>query len=150
MFKTIWNGMKFYTNGINGFIDVKDVVRAMILLMDETNFEAAKNQRYLLNAENLSYQSVFRQIADALGKPVPKIHASGFVLKLAWRFARAGSWITGKTPSITRNVVASSIAVNNYDGTKIVRQFNFEYLPVSESIKQTAEFLKSEKRLNFS
>ena len=33
MFKTVWDGMKFFTRGITGFIDVKDVVRAMILLM---------------------------------------------------------------------------------------------------------------------
>ena len=144
MFKTIWNGMKFYTKGVNGFVDVKDVVRAMILLMDATNFESAKNQRFLLNAENISYQSVFCQIADALKKPRPSIYASGFFLQLAWRLAKAVSWITGKTPALTHNVVASSVARDNYDGSKIVKQFNFNYLPISESIKQTAAFLKNE------
>jgi len=144
MFKTIWDGLKFYSKGITGFVDVKDVAQAMILLMDETNFEVAKNQRYLLNSENLSYQNVFYQIADAFGKPRPKIYASDFMLELGWRAAKIAGWIIRQSPAITRDIVANSNAVNNFDGSKIIKQFNFEYLPISESIKQTATFLKRE------
>ena len=144
MFKTIWDGMKFYTKGVTGYVDVKDVVRAMILLMDETNFEAAKNQRFLLNAENVSFQSVFCQIADALEKPRPKYFATNFLLKMLWRVVKIAGWITGKPSAITRDVVANSNTVNNFDGGKIVKHFNFNYLPISESIKQTASFLKRE------
>jgi len=144
MFKTVWDGMKFYTKGITGFVDVKDVVRAMMLLMDETNFELAKNQRYLLNAENLSYQNVFYQIADAIEKPRPKIYASDFMMDFAWRVLRIVSLITRKPPLISRETAASSRAVNNFDGSKIVKQFNFEYRPISETIQQTAVFLKQD------
>ena len=142
MFKTIWDGMKFYTKGVTGFVDVKDVVKAMILLMDESNFDSAKNQRFLLNSENLSYKNVFCQIADALGKPRPKYYASNSVLKLVWRILKITGWITGKSPSITRDVAANSNTVNNFDGSKISRIYNFEYLPIAESIQQTALFLK--------
>lgn len=144
MFKTIWNGMKFYTRGITGFVDVKDVVKAMILLMDETNFEKAKNQRFLLNSENLSYERVFGQIADALIKPRPKYFASDMLLKIVWRAAKAASLFSGNPSLITRETVANSNNEFNFDGSKIVKQFNFEYLPISESIKQTAAFLKSD------
>ena len=144
MFKTIWNGMKFYTKGITGFVDVKDVVKAMILLMDKTNFETAKNQRYLLNAENLSYQNVFYQIADALEKPRPKIYASDFMMELSWRVLKIFSLVTRKSPLISSETAASSKAANNYDGSKIVKQFNFEYRPISATIKQTAAFLKQD------
>lgn len=146
MFKTIWNGMKFYTKGITGFVDVKDVVKAMILLMDKTNFETAKNQRYLLNAENLSYQNVFYQIADALEKPRPKIYASDFMMELSWRVLKLFSLVTRKSPLISSETAASSKAVNNYDGSKIVKQFNFEYLPISATIQQTAVFLKQDMK----
>ena len=146
MFKTIWNGMKFYTKGITGFVDVKDVVKAMILLMDKTNFETAKNQRYLLNAENLSYQNVFYQIADALEKPRPKIYASDFMMELSWRVLKIFSLVTRKSPLISSETAASSKAVNNYDGSKIVKQFNFEYRPISATIQQTAVFLKQDMK----
>jgi nucleoside-diphosphate-sugar epimerase len=146
MFKTIWNGMKFYTKGITGFVDVKDVVKAMILLMDKTNFETAKNQRYLLNAENLSYQNVFYQIADALEKPRPKIYASDFMMEISWRVLKIFSLVTRKSPLISSETAASSKAVNNYDGSKIVKQFNFEYRPISATIQQTAVFLKQDMK----
>ncbi len=146
MFKTIWDGMKFYTKGVTGFVDVKDVVKAMILLMDKSNFESAKNQRFLLNSENLSYKNVFCQIADALGKPRPKYYASNSVLELVWRVAKITGGITGKQPAITRDVVANSNTVNNFDGSKITRTFNFEYLPIAESIQQTSQFLKQDMK----
>jgi len=144
MFKTIWDGMKFYTRGITGFVDVNDVTNAMIQLMDDSNFETCKNQRFILNSENLSYQNVFIQIANELGKPVPKIFASNFLLSIVWRIATFASWITGKPSMITRESVANSNAVNNFDGSKITRTIGFNYLTVSDSIKRTAGFLKKD------
>jgi len=144
MFKTIWDGMKFYTKGVTGFVDVKDVTRAMIQLMDESNFETCKSQRFILNSENLSYQNVFSQIASELDKPKPTIFATNFLLNIVWRAATFASRITGKPSMITRETVANSNKINNFDGSKITRTINFKYLPISESIKQTASFLKSD------
>lgn len=144
MFKSIWDGMKFYTKGITGFVDVNDVANAMILLMDESNFEKCKNQRFILNSENLSYQDVFNQIAIAFDKTKPSLFATNFVLKIAWRVAALVSWIAGKPSLITRDSVSNSNAVNNFDGSKISRTIDFQYTNVSDSIKTTASFLKSE------
>ncbi|MDB4581972.1 NAD-dependent epimerase/dehydratase family protein [Draconibacterium sp.] len=144
IFKTIWDGMNFYTKGTTGFVDVKDVTRAMIRLMDELNFEKCKNQRYILNAENLSYQNVFNQIADVLEKPRPTIFASNFLLGIVWRLATLVSRITGKSALITQDSASNSNEAIKFDGDKIKDLLDFHYLPVSESIKQTAGFLKSE------
>jgi nucleoside-diphosphate-sugar epimerase len=144
MFKTIWDGMKFYTKGVTGFVDVKDVVKAMILLMKEENFDVAKNQRYLLNSENLSYENVFTSIAGALNKPRPKYFASDFLLKIVWRAAKIASLVTAKPSMITRESVANSNAIFNFDGSKISKAFGFTYLPIAESIQQTAQFLKQD------
>lgn len=144
LFKTVLDGMKFYTKGITGFVDVKDVAKAMVLLMDDSNFELCKNQRYLLSAENLSYQDIFYQIADALEKLRPKIHATRFMLELGWRAAKTASLVTRKLPLISREIVTSSKEVNNFDGSKITRQLNFNYLPIPDSIRQTASILKQD------
>ena len=146
MFKTIWDGLKFYTKGVTGFVDVKDVARAMILLMQDENFEKAKNQRYLLSSENVSYQAIFGQIADALGKPRPKYFASNLLLAFVGQAATIGSAITRKPSMISRDSVSNSNADFRFDGSKITRTVEFSYLPVSESIKQTAGFLKKDMR----
>ena len=136
--------MKFYTRGVTGFIDVKDVVKAMILLMEESNFESAKNNRFLLSAENISYGEVFFQIADAMGKSRPAFYANSFLLGIVWRATRFISFLTGKSPLITRETAANARRVRNFDGSKITRLFGFQYLPVSDSIKQTARIFKKE------
>ncbi len=143
-FKTIWDGMKFYTKGVTGFVDVKDVAKAMVLLMEESNFEKCKNQRFLLNAENRSYQKFFYEIADELGKARPKYFASNLMLGLAWRAAALFGKISGKYGSITREAVSGSNRINNFDGSKITQYIDFSYQPVSESIRQTAGLLKKE------
>ncbi|HSM47844.1 MAG TPA: NAD-dependent epimerase/dehydratase family protein [Draconibacterium sp.] len=144
MFKTVWDGMKFFTRGVTGFVDVRDVVKAMILLMDEQYFEKIKNQRFLISSENLSYETVFCQIADALAKPRPKYNASGGLMEMVWRVLWIISLLTRKSPLITRETAANSNVKRKFDGSKIKNYFDFEYLPVSESIKQTSEILKQE------
>ncbi len=145
-FKTIWDGLKFYTRGVTGYVDIKDVVRAMLLLMDDSNFEKAKNQRFLINAENLSYQDIFTQIANALDKPVPKFNTPGFAMEAAWRTMKILSRITGKAALITHETAQSSKKINRFDGSKITRTIEFKYLPVSESVKQTSAFLKNDMK----
>ncbi len=140
IFKTVHKGMKFYTKGVTGYVDVEDVVKAMLLLMDEKNFEQCKNQRYLLNAENLSYEQVFKQVAEALSKPGPSIHATRFMTAIAWRISALASRITGKKPSITKEIASSSVDVNYFDGSKITRTLDYSYTPVSETIERTARF----------
>ena len=145
MFKTIYDGMQFYTKGITGFVDVNDVVDAMITLMEKQNFEKCKNQRFILNAENLSFQSVFYQIADALDKSRPRYYISNFLLGIVWRIAALWSWIVQKPPLISKDTVANSNAVINFDGNKITRYIDFQYQAISDSIIQTARFLKQDK-----
>ncbi|WP_167604723.1 NAD-dependent epimerase/dehydratase family protein [Maribellus sediminis] len=138
-FKTVWDGMKYYTRGVTGYVDVRDVVSVMLQLMNEAHFERCKNQRYLLNAENLTYEEVFNQIADAIGKPRPSVFASDFMTAIAWRLAKVGSWFTRKQPVLTKEVATGRNDINNYDGSKIITAINFQYTPVSASIKNTAK-----------
>lgn len=144
IFKTIWNGLPFYTRGITGYVDVKDVVRAMIQLMQPEVFDKTKNQRYILTAENISFYELFTQIARALGKPAPKYPCTNTMLKIACAAAAITSFITRKPAAITPETIASSNKINRYDGSKITRMINFQYTPVTDTIKQTASFLKND------
>ncbi len=143
LFQSIWKGLKYYTKGISGFVDVRDVVKAMILLMDEQHFARIKNQRFILNAGNLSYQDFFNKIADGLNRPRPRSFASDIKLHIAWRMAKAGSFFTGKRPVITREAISGTNQKNHYSGEKITRTTGFEYRSLDSSIADIAEiFLK--------
>ena len=143
LFQSIWKGLNYYTKGITGFVDVRDVVKAMISLMGDQEFEQVKNQRFILNAGNMCYQDFFNRIADGLNKPRPRNFASDVKLHIAWRMAKAASFFTGKRPLITRDTVSSSNQKNQYSGEKIIRTIGFEYRSLDSSIADIAEiFLK--------
>ncbi len=137
-FSTAWKGLKFYTKGKTGFVGVKDVAKAMVLLMNDNNFQKVKNQRFLLNSENISYKDFFSQIADALGKPRPNKVAHAWMLNVAYRIAKLWSFISRKEPLLTKEAASAANNVQLYDGTKIVNTIGFEYTPINMVIKEAA------------
>lgn len=142
-FQTVRKGMKFYTRGSNGFVDVRDVSRAIIALLQAENWESIKNHRYILSSENLTYQEVFEAIAEALNQPKPTIPANRFLLHIAWRAARVISPLTGRAPALTKATARNSMKMSAYDGSKITRVIDFDYTPIDRTIQEIGKiFLK--------
>jgi len=122
----------FYTNGVNGFIGVGDVAKAMILLMDSE----VSDERFVLNAENLSYREIFNMIAESFGKHKPWIRLPSFILALAWSAERVRSLLWHTSPLITQSMVSKSAEKNYYSGEKIKATIEFTYAPVMEAVKE--------------
>jgi dihydroflavonol-4-reductase len=137
-FPTIYRGLRFYTSGETGYVDVRDVADAIVMLTEEENFNKAKNQKYLLSAENLGYKEFFTMIADALQKPGPSRRATGFMLQTASKAASFWSLFSGKDPTISQETISAAIRKNRYDGSKITKQFDFRYRTVEQAVRHTA------------
>lgn len=143
LFYSVWKGLKFYTKGGTGFVDVRDVSSAMQQLMAYDVWENVKNQRYILNAENIPFRDFFNQIAISLHVKQPKFFAGDFLLNLAFRLSAIKSFFTGSRPSITKETGRSAKRLSYYDGSKICRTIGFEYTPVEVSIRNNSRlFLK--------
>lgn len=143
LFKTVWKGLNFYTRGGTGFVDVRDVATAMQRLMKDDVWESVKNQRYILNAENVPFQNIFNQIAGCLHVNKPKFFAGKTLLKLACRLSAMKSFFTGTPPVITPDIVKSASKLSCYDGSKISRTIGFEYIPLNVSVSHISDlFLK--------
>ena len=134
LFSAVWKGMKFYTEGITGYVDIRDVVNAMITLM-AGDFSS---ERYTVSAENLSYRKVLDLIASSLDKPPPAIHATPFMISIAWRLNWLGSKFNGKKRRITRDTVRSSKRKALFSNEKIRQAIGMDFLPVKQSIMDTA------------
>ena len=59
-----YKGIKVYTEGVAGYIDVRDVAACMIALMDKNIF----GQRYILSAENHAFVTVFNLFHEAFNR----------------------------------------------------------------------------------
>ncbi len=140
LFTAVWKGLTFYTEGITGYVDVRDVVRAMILLMNGD----IQGERYTLSSENLSYRKVLEMIAEALGKKPPRIHATPFLVSIAWRLDWIAGLLTGKSRSITRDAARSSLRKALFSNRKIREAMDLEFIPIDQSVKETARiFLRN-------
>ena len=148
-FQTVGKGLKFYTSGSTGFVDVRDVSRAINGLLLTKDWDAVKNQRYVLSAENRTYREIFEEIAMALNQPKPLIRANRFLLELVWRVSLLVSLLTGKRPALTKETTHSSMKISAYDGTKITRVLDFEYTPIKTTIRDIGKIFLSEKIIIF-
>jgi nucleoside-diphosphate-sugar epimerase len=139
LFAAVWQGLKFYTEGVTGFVDVRDVVRVMIGLM-ESNFQG---ERFIISSENLSYRQVLDMIARELGKWPARIHASPLLCSLAWSADWLASSLSGRKRTLTRDAARSAANASFFSNRKIRETLGVEFRPISESIKDTAcMFLK--------
>tara|TARA_B110000091_G_C13784167_1_gene462533 strand:+ start:303 stop:1301 length:999 start_codon:yes stop_codon:yes gene_type:complete len=139
LFKQIFNGFRFYTNGITGFVSVQDVVKPMILLMNST----VKNERFILVSENKSFKEIFFLIADAFGKKRPSKKINPWQTNVFWRFAWALSKITRKEPLLTKNSAKSAHSISEYSSLKVQKTLNFQFDNLAKSIEiVTKRYLK--------
>lgn len=136
IFESIQRGMKFYTNGINGYVDVKDVVRAMILLMGHE----VSGERFILNAVNMSYREIFTKIALAMNMKPPTWYASPFLTSLAWKAGYIYSKLTGNPPVITKESARSAHKIQQYSSEKLIKLTGFTYTDLDESIMNICRF----------
>src|SRR5690606_28805935 len=84
IFELINKGIKIYPPGSVGIVDVEDVARIMMILMDNTSLSG---ERYILNSENLTNKDLLDRIANLLRKKKPSMRATPFMLGVAWRAA---------------------------------------------------------------
>ena len=138
LFKTVANGLKFYTDGTNGYIDVRDIAEVMYKLM-KSEITA---ERFILSAENVTYKHLFETIAKELEVSPPSILANKVLSEISWRVIRVWSAISGSAPLITKETAKSANSHYNYSSQKIIDTLNYNFISFDDSVKHTAKLYK--------
>ena len=139
LFTKFYNEFKFYTEGTTGFIAVKDVAKAMIKLMNSNII----NERFILVAENKSFKELFFLIADAFHKKRPSIKVTKTLSAIAWRLEAIKSFITRKSPLITKHSASASLSKYQYSSNKIIKAIDFKFEELDNTVKDVCkDFLK--------
>lgn len=138
MFKTAYDEFPWYTEGTGGFVDVRDVVKAMILLMEHE----VHSERFIINAGNHSYREVFNSIAASFGKKPPHRKVTPFLASIVWRLEWIKSRLARQEPMLTRETARTAQSRVEFDNGKFLRLFpGFKYIPVQQSIADTCRDL---------
>ncbi len=135
LFKQVFNGFKYYTTGVTGFITIQDVVKPMIKLMNSD----IKNERFILVSENKSFKEIFFLIADAFGKKRPSIKIKKWQTEFFWRFAWLVSKINGVTPLLSKYSARSAHSVSKYSSQKIISTLGYQFENIDKSIQRICE-----------
>jgi len=138
IFKLVKEGLSYYTKGATGIVDVQDVAKNMIALMDSQE----QAERFTISAENYYYEDFFREIAEGFGVKAPAKEAKPWMLGIAWRAAKLASFFTSKPAALTSDAAKSSMNESLYDNQKIMQTTGIEFKPLKQSIKETCEALK--------
>jgi len=136
LFTNMYNGFKFYTEGVTAFVGVIDVVSVMINLMKSN----IKNERYILVGENDSFKNVFFAIADGLNKKRPSIKVNKLLSGFAWRLGWLNQKLFGIKSMITKQTAQSSHNKYQYSNEKIKEAIDFDFEPLTNTIKNTCKY----------
>ncbi len=139
LFESIRKGLNYFPGGSCGYVDVSDVAKTMILLM-ESNIS---NERFILNSENLTYKEFFANIAMKFGKEPPAIPLKPWMMYIAWLGSSVITFLTGKKFGLSAETVRSAFKKQTYSNEKVKKALNFNFKPVDESISEICLHLKN-------
>ncbi len=143
IFKKIYSGLKFYTEGGSGYVDVIDVADAVLALL----FSNIKNERFILNSVNLSFRECFDKIARSLNRPKATIKVTPLLKEIAWRAEFLKSLFTGEKPLITKETANNAMVFRKYSNNKIKQHIGFKFTPIEETIKKYSKWFIEDLQL---
>jgi nucleoside-diphosphate-sugar epimerase len=138
----VYDEFPWFTEGVNSWVDVKDVAAAMVLLMNSD----ISDERFIISNGNYPYKDVFSQIALALNRKPPYKKASAWMTEIVWRAEMLKSRLANKEITISKESARTAQARYYYDNNKFLQQFPaFQYRPLAETIERIAgAFLRRE------
>ncbi len=139
IFKSVYNEFPWYTDGITGFVDVRDLVKAMILLMDSD----VTAERFIISGHNETYRNVFNNIAKAFNKKAPHKVVSPFIARIVTQLEKIKTTFTGREPLLTKETAATAMAKVNFDNSKLLKFLpGFTYFPLQDTIIDSCQALQ--------
>lgn len=137
------SGGKYYTPGGVAVVDVQDVVKAMIGLMDSD----IVNEKFILAGSNLHTKELFARFAQEFGVNAPSREIAKWKLLLIARIDWLSSIIFGTKRKLLPAMVKSLYKKSFYDGSKIENTLPFAYTDLDISIHRIAENFKMSKAI---
>lgn len=124
-------GTPAYPSGVMGYVDVRDVMQAMLLL---AVCDGAVGKRFILSGGNLSYKELFTMIAKAVGRRPPLIPVgSGALHTLAHIQKIFGA------EQLNDTLIHVAIDQVRYDGSAVCRLTGMHYTPLDETINRVVK-----------
>lgn len=131
MFRSVYNGFPWYSEGVTGYVDVRDVADVMVRLMNSD----ITGERFLVSASNHSYREIFHCMAKGFNTKPAHRKVNATLASLVWRWEKFKSRFSGTPPLVTRETAAQALRITRYDSSKLLNALpEFIYRPIPETI----------------
>ena len=134
LFTKIANGLSFFTKGSTGFVCVTDVVKAMIASMKHPT----NGTRFIVVAENISFEKMGKDIAEALAVKAPDLYAKPWMTEVYWRIDWLMAAILHRKRFMSQSLARSLHQKHQYSNHKIKSELGFKFQDINESIREIA------------
>jgi dihydroflavonol-4-reductase len=136
IFKTAFGEFPWYTNGMNGFVDVRDAARAVVSLLEQK----PAREHFILNGDNWTFRQVLNSMAEGFGKKAPSREATPFLSGMAWRLETCKSFFSGHPSLLTRESARIALSKTRFDNSRILRQLpGFAFTPLQQTIQDACK-----------
>lgn len=130
LFSMVLKGMPFYTDGVTGYVDVRDVAKAMVFLTLDTEING---ERFILNSGNFSFKELFTSIAKESRKIKPFIRIPEALIHFLYPLIFIVTM--GK---ISKANLKSAFTESYYSSDKI-KALGFTFTPIAQTIQLMAK-----------
>ncbi len=141
-FSNIYSGMLFYSRGVTGYVDVNDVVTAMVILMERP----VSGERFIVSSENLSFQKIFSLIAQSLKVKEPSVYIPSQISYPLYYMSQFASKLTGRKSPLTKETIKAAYSKVFLDNSRVLNETGMTFTPVEKTIATTAAIFLSENR----
>lgn len=122
----------FYPTGTTGFVDVNDVVKAALTVLDRDQ----NGERFLLNAENIAWKDAMHMMASSINAKPPTLRVPAWQSALLWPIELLRSRLTGAKPLITKESHQNVQADFRYDGSAYTEATGNSYRNIQDTIHE--------------
>lgn len=145
LLKYVWNESRYYPNGDLNYVDIDDVVKAILMLLEKK----ITGERFILSAGTDSYKNILEKISKLLNKKAPDKLLTGGLLKAVIFLERIRSRVMNRAPLITKESAMASATMVNFDSSKIKTTLDFKFTDLSSTLNRVcAEALEKFKSKN--
>lgn len=137
LFLRVMKGLPFYVSGGSGYVDVQDVVKAMIKLTEAGFF----GERYILVGENNTNQQILSWIADGFNKSRPRIRINGSLLLMAGYLMQGIGKLFRFTPLLDAKSARSATKRAFYSSEKVKNALNMQFTSTETCIREVCQFM---------
>ena len=138
LFSLVSKGLMFYTHGGTGYVDVRDVVKVMIQLMNSK----CSGERFVLVGENCSNKDILCWMADGFMKRRPFISIGKRTLWTIGFLSEIAGKIFHFHPIIERGTARSATHREYYSSNRVEKQLGYTFTSISKCIQDVCDFRK--------